>query len=67
MNDDSIMLFGKYKGQKLLDVPDAYCLWLLRQTWVASQYPELWKYLIDNQDVFDSDDEFPDASIEDTY
>ncbi len=67
MNDKSPMPFGKYKGDPLEDVPDDYLLWLLRQTWVATKYPDLWKYLIDNQDIFQPSDSFPDASIEDTY
>lgn len=28
LNDDSIMPFGKYKGEKLGDVPADYLLWL---------------------------------------
>lgn len=28
LTDESIMPFGKYRGKKLIDVPDAYLLWL---------------------------------------
>lgn len=28
ITDDSEMPFGKYKGQRLADVPDSYLLWL---------------------------------------
>lgn len=28
MTDDSLMPFGKYKGEKLANVPAAYLLWL---------------------------------------
>lgn len=27
MNDESILPFGKYKGSKLIDVPDDYLIW----------------------------------------
>jgi uncharacterized protein (DUF3820 family) len=29
LNDDSLMPFGKYKGEKMANVPAAYLIWLL--------------------------------------
>ena len=28
MNDESIMPFGKYKGETMIEVPDSYLLWI---------------------------------------
>ena len=49
LTDDSIMPFGKYKGQKLGEVPDSYLRWFLGQDW-CDQWPELLEYanLIDD-------------------
>ena len=30
--DDNIMSFGKFKGQRLKDVPDWYIKWMLEET-----------------------------------
>lgn len=43
MNDDSKMLFGKYKGIRLGDIPDSYFLWFLKQDW-CDEWPELVEY-----------------------
>ena len=32
MNDDSLMPFGKYKGNKMSEVPDHYLMWLWENT-----------------------------------
>ena len=55
MTDDSIMPFGKHKGQKLANVPASYLLWL-RQAWEENppQRPdqlELMRYVDDNVEV----------------
>lgn len=31
MNDNSIMPFGKYKGDRLIYVPDNYLIWLYEE------------------------------------
>ena len=31
LNDDSLMPFGKYKGEQMQDVPASYLLWLYDQ------------------------------------
>ncbi len=43
MNDDSLMPFGKYKGQRLGDVPDDYWRWFLDQDW-CDKWPALVEY-----------------------
>ena len=42
-DDDTLMPFGKYKGQRLGEVPDSYWRWFLRQEW-SSQWPDLVEY-----------------------
>lgn len=34
-HDDSIMYFGKHKGEKLGEIPDSYFRWLLNQEWFS--------------------------------
>ena len=43
LHDDSVMPFGKWKGQKLGKVPDHYWLWFLKQDW-SVEWPELVEY-----------------------
>lgn len=47
MDDNSIMPFGKYKGQKLEKIPAWYLLCLLDG---GKCYGELLEYLIENED-----------------
>ncbi len=55
MNDDSIMPFGKHKGEKLANVPASYLLWLNNE--MDEKPPErreqieLKKYIESNLDV----------------
>jgi uncharacterized protein (DUF3820 family) len=48
MTDESIMLFGKYKGEKLANVPASYLLWLFNE---GKCYGELRAYIVDNMDA----------------
>ena len=55
MTDDSIMPFGKHKGEKLANVPAEYLLFL-REEWedrkpVLPAQIELKKYIDDNLEV----------------
>ena len=55
MTDDSIMPFGKHKGDKLANVPAAYLLWLKAQ-WDETppereRDRELKRYIEDNIDI----------------
>lgn len=43
LNDDDKMPFGKYKGQKLGDVPDSYWQWFIEQDW-CDEWPDLVEY-----------------------
>lgn len=53
MDDNSIMTFGKYKGQKLINVPDSYLLWL----WESGKcFGELKEYIKDNLDSIKHDE-----------
>lgn len=48
MNDESIMQFGKYKGEKLANVSPSYLLWLFDE---GKCYGELREYIVDNMDA----------------
>lgn len=43
LHDDSRMPFGKYKGQRLGEVPDSYWRWFLSQDW-CDEWPDLVEY-----------------------
>lgn len=45
MDDNSIMPFGKYQGEKLANVPAYYLLMALEKQWL---HGELKKYVEDN-------------------
>lgn len=48
MNDNSIMPFGKYKGEKLANVPADYLIWLYDN---GKIFGDLKKYIEENSDV----------------
>ena len=48
MTDESIMPFGKYKGQQMADVPAPYLLWLYENN---KCYGEVKQYIRENMDV----------------
>lgn len=48
MDDNSIMPFGKYKGNKMIDVPADYLLWLYENNKTKGG---LKAYIEDNLDV----------------
>ena len=52
MTDDSIITFGKYKGQKLANIPPEYLLWLYEN---VNIYGELKAYIADNLEVIKSE------------
>ena len=43
LSDDDKMPFGKYKVQRLGEVPDHYWRWFAQQEW-AEKYPDLLEY-----------------------
>ena len=52
MTDESIMPFGKHKGEKLANVPSSYLLWLFEE---GKCLGELRTYIADNMDAIKSD------------
>jgi uncharacterized protein (DUF3820 family) len=48
MTDESLMPFGKHKGEKLANIPAGYFLWCYDQSWCKG---ELKKYITENKDV----------------
>lgn len=48
MTDNSKMPFGKYKGEKMANVPASYLIWIFENNKCT---PEVAKYIADNQDV----------------
>jgi len=47
MDDNSLMPFGKHKGEKLANVPDSYLLYIYQQGWAKGP---LKKYIEENLD-----------------
>jgi uncharacterized protein (DUF3820 family) len=52
MNDESIMPFGKYKGEKMANIPADYLLWLYENSKV---FGEVKQYIKDNLDCIKSE------------
>lgn len=48
LTDASLMPFGKYKGQELINVPASYLLWAYDQEWCRGPIKE---YIKDNLDA----------------
>jgi uncharacterized protein (DUF3820 family) len=48
MTDNSLMPFGKYKNEKMANVPPEYLIWLYEN---AKVYGEIKDYIRDNLDV----------------
>jgi len=48
LTDESIMPIGKYKGEKMANIPPEYLLWLYEN---GNIYGELKNYIKDNLDV----------------
>ena len=55
-DDNYLMPFGKYKGQKLCNVPAGYLLWLNDQAWSFKDGP-LKRYILDNMDILKQEKE----------
>lgn len=48
MTDNSLMPFGKYKGEKMANVPSDYLLWIFENNKCTQ---EVAKYIAENLDV----------------
>lgn len=55
MTDESVITFGKYKGEKLANVPASYLLWLYESD---KSYGELRAYIRDNMDSIKAEIEY---------
>lgn len=55
MTDESMMPFGKYKGEKMANIPPDYLLWLYDN---GKYYGEVLQYIKDNLDVLKSEIEY---------
>lgn len=52
MTDEDLMPFGKFKGEKMINVPADYLLWLYNN---GKCFGEVKKYLEDNKVVFEAE------------
>jgi uncharacterized protein (DUF3820 family) len=59
MNDESLMSIGKYKGQKMANIPSEYLLWLLEN---GNTYGNLKAYLLANKEVFEAEINYKNKS-----
>lgn len=59
MKDESIMPIGKYKGEKLANVPSEYLLWLYEN---GNVFGELKAYIKDNLEVIKSEINYKNKS-----
>jgi uncharacterized protein (DUF3820 family) len=59
MTDESIMPFGKHKGEKMANIPPDYLLWLYDN---GKCYGEVRKYIADNLDVLKSEIDYKNKS-----
>jgi uncharacterized protein (DUF3820 family) len=44
LHDDDWMPIGKWRGERLGDVPDHYWRWFVSQDWAQDKYPDLFEY-----------------------
>lgn len=51
MDDSTVMPFGKYRGEKLANVPASYLLWLYDQNSTSIDGRKVCHYVRENLDV----------------
>ena len=59
LKDNSLMPYGKHKGQKMANIPPDYLLWLFENNKCT---PEVAKYVAENQDVLKAEIELKNKS-----
>ena len=59
MTDNSLMPYGKHKGQKMANVPPDYLIWLFENNKCT---PEVAKYIAENLDVLKAEIELKQKS-----
>jgi len=52
LTDESLFPFGKYKGEKMWDVPATYLDWLMSTSWI-DKWPDVVGYIGDNRAIID--------------
>jgi uncharacterized protein (DUF3820 family) len=57
--DESIMTFGKYKGEKMANIPAEYLIWLYEN---SNIFGEIKEYIKENLDVLKSEIEYKNKS-----
>lgn len=45
LTDDTRMMFGKHRGERLIDIPDKYWDWYKSQPELQFSHPGLWRWL----------------------
>jgi len=50
LTDESLFPFGKYKGEKMYDVPATYLDWLMGQEWI-DKWSDVVNYINDNRAI----------------
>jgi len=60
MTNESIMPIGKYRGEKMANVPPEYLLWMYENTNII--YDELKQYIKDNLDIIKSEINYKNKS-----
>lgn len=61
MNDETLMPFGKYEGEKLANIPASYLIWLGSQIEAKNEYrrsvdeKHLLAYVNENKDVLEKE------------
>lgn len=48
VNDNTVMPFGKFKGEKMANVPAKYLLWIYEQYWCVGAIK---KYIKENLEI----------------
>jgi len=59
MNDESLMPFGKYRGEKMANIPPDYLIWLYDN---GKVYGDIKNYIKDNLDVLKAEIEYKNKS-----
>ena len=59
ITDNSIMPFGKYKGEKMANIPPEYLIWLYEND---KCYGDIKEYIAENMDVLKSEIDYKNKS-----
>lgn len=59
LSDNSLMPFGKYRGEKMANVPPEYLLWIFENNKCT---PDVAKYIAENLEVLKSEINYKNKS-----